>query len=105
MDFSITQEDLEHVAGIYDTIRAAYRRNVPELDHDIAAHFENQVKEIMEQYVEQAELIGHEGEMEVIYYKTKNDQYNLCAQKIVELVSTFDKKLSVVLSQVLVEKD
>ena len=41
MDFSITQEDLEHVAGIYDDIRAAYRRNVPELDHDIAAHFEN----------------------------------------------------------------
>ena len=31
----------------------------------------------MEQYVEQAELIGHEGEMEVIYYKTKNNQYNL----------------------------
>lgn len=48
--------------------------------------------------MEQAELIGHEGEMEVIYYKTKNDQYNLCAQKIVELVSTFDKKLSIVLN-------
>jgi hypothetical protein len=50
MDVSITQEELENVAKIYDRIRALYRKKIPELDTSIAEDFEKHVKTIMTDY-------------------------------------------------------
>jgi len=50
MDYSITQEELENVAKLYDKIRSLFRKKIPELDTSIAEDFEKHVKKIMSEY-------------------------------------------------------
>ena len=107
MDNSITQEELENVAKLYDRIRSLFRKKIPELDTQIAEDFENHVKTIMGDY---SAKVGKEnelpyGELDSFSLITKNRLYVICADKAIELAAAYDKKLATVIRAVFKAKE
>ena len=96
---SLTQDDLEKVATIYDEIRTFAKDIDPALDKKLAMDFDENVKEIMG---ELSEVIKSENNTFLTNAHMLNAKFNMfkiCHDKVAFIISKTNKKLGVVVKE------
>lgn len=79
---SLTQQDLEKVADIYDLIRILYKEKDPILDKNLSQDLENHLRQSMTDLTDQLSLDHPNEILEIAVYKSRFSLFEFCAQKI-----------------------
>ena len=101
---SIKQEELERVAEIYESIRELYRAKNPETDDVLAEALENHIRDAMSELYERLSEDAPNSILDVYVNKTRNQLFQLCAEKLVGYIEWLEAPVGKLLAQVLGEQ-
>jgi hypothetical protein len=83
---SLTQEDLERIAEIYDSIREMYRGADPHSDRELAEEFDSTVKRIMEDLTFKLKQESKKNSAKCIL-QAKHELVSLCTNKSLAFIA------------------
>jgi Ca2+-binding EF-hand superfamily protein len=101
---SIKQEELERVAEIYESIRELYRAKNPEADDVLAEALENHIREAMSELYERLSEDVPNSILHAYVNKTRNQLFQLCAEKLVGYIEWLEAPVGKLLAEVLGEQ-
>lgn len=103
-DPAITQNDLESVANIYDSIRLVYKQKNPHIDSSLHEAFERHIKlvmtELSQKVTDQPKLI-----VEVLVLMTKFKLFQLCSTKITSFIKLLNPDACSILTEIFAKQE